>query len=347
MTLVIRELRCRHCGAPKQVEANAYVVLCDYCDSFMTVDTRLYFDPEQVGRITSDAIRRAMNPTEAEARFQRLGLALNDALQNQDRDAYRAVASEYYALMPSIHPETVPERDRQGARLIQWIRDSTRNAELWSFDPTLRKASHEAAKILGLLSSAKEPLDVARRYLRAQADAQRAWQDHPESPPNASGVDPDQLAEESLRGALAGFASFLPSSVIQRIRVEVLGDAISTKRSCTSCGHPLEADTRVCPACGARYEVHSEDPQLQSWRASLAALRAAGQEGLTLVYAALQTTLLALTDDGLPRADQVRSFLLDEFTPQEIVEAIDTLTLAYGEDPARLALLETIRSNVT
>jgi DNA-directed RNA polymerase subunit RPC12/RpoP len=67
-----RSIKCAHCGASKEAADDAVVIVCDFCGSYICIANEQLWKPENIAERTKEAMRRALDPTAAEARWQKL-----------------------------------------------------------------------------------------------------------------------------------------------------------------------------------------------------------------------------------------------------------------------------------
>jgi len=302
--MLTRQIKCKKCGAPKEALDDAIVVMCDYCGAYVSVETDQLYEPESLAQRAKEGLRRALNPTRTEKRWQELAEKMRQAGEAGDRKGWRAAAEEFNALQPLVDPSMIPEDKRKGEGLRKWIKDTVAVSELCTFDPAISAAEKRAAGVLSGLYTGADALETARRYIEARTECNRLLQGHPDYPQDMDRPDPTQLARDTLRSALKGMGSMIPSDTLRSIRLELLGEKQGGEGStCANCGASISPETIEsgrCPFCGGRVAVSSDDPQLEALVANFSAVSATIEDDIVLAITAVNMPLAPAMSGGDP-----------------------------------------------
>jgi DNA-directed RNA polymerase subunit RPC12/RpoP len=355
MAMVLtRQVKCPQCGAPKEALDDSVLVICDYCGSFVSLETGQYFRGDGLARLQQKSIDRLINPSAADARKLKVQHRMSEAQKADDRAAYRAAAQEYTALLAVTDPESVGGKISDPQERKAWAAKTAKAQELMVFDPAVKAVYAQYTEILQKLYKSEEPVADARRMMEVARNYYATLNAHPDYPFAESGST-DSLVRSMVRSAIASMESFLGKGVARRIYTEVLGDKESTDGtfSCENCGAPLtaaEMEGACCPYCGGVIRVEQEDPWLSNllatWRASAAML----PNDEALASGAINHPLASYWVNGqVPTAADAYAFLRRAvgWLPQALLQKqLRTLKMAYSEEPPLSALLEALEAKL-
>jgi len=345
-----RSIKCSHCGASKEAADDAVVIVCDFCGSYICIADEQLWKPENIAERTKEAMRRALDPTAAEARWQKLAGIMQSAREEGDREAWRLAADEFYALLPLVDPSAVPPDRREGERLTAWVRSSRGVAEVIAFDQELRSLEARGAEIITGLHKGEDPFTVAEAYLQTRTDYDRRLFSHPDYPAGMDRPDPGKSAKDSLRTILRGQGFVIPAEAMERIQRELLGDRETGEGStCDNCGAAIDPDTVQtgrCPYCGGRIAISAGDSQVEGLLSTFAAVQATVADEQTLAVTAINLALAPVFSGGdAPPAEVVDAYLRQAWKgrdPGLLRKALETLGPMAASNPSLGPVLEAI-----
>lgn len=351
--VILRDFTCSVCGAPRTTNADAVVVLCDHCGALLTSAGDADDVWVDAADKTAESTLRFVKPSRASARLVELATAMATAT---DRATWRRLYEEQLLLMPVVYPKAAPALSTDPSKRADQVKSAVAVAEIAQFDPLVASRMRAFTASCGKLPGAADPIASAREMLDAARAYWCAMLSHPELPAATAQQGADHQAKELVRSALAGYAVMLGDRVTERIRVQVLGDRVSTEEaaSCARCGGPLPPGgpslTR-CPHCGAVTRVQSGDEDdawmtshLGLWRVTLdQLLRGDRLDAATAVTSAIGSLLY--TGAASVGGDKALRFLaraIPWVTLAELEQGIQTLGLGVDGDPAKSRLLDAI-----
>lgn len=261
--MLTRQMHCKQCGASKETLDDALVIMCDFCGSFITLETAQLFSGDSMEKQTSEAMRRAVNPTKAEARWIELAQMMHQAQQDGQLGGWRTIASEYYALLPLVQPNAVPIEFCRGQRLKEWIQSTVKSAELTAFDPELSEQNQLVRDQIAGFYQAEDKEKLAAELLTSWTAFYQNLYNHPEYPQDQIRLDPADTARDVLRATVKGMESLIDPAVLKNIRQHLLGDrAAGGEIRCDNCGAQIDKSAQAaqrCPYCHGRIASSSGD----------------------------------------------------------------------------------------
>ncbi len=310
-----RQIQCPQCGAAQHSLEDAVVLMCEYCGSFVEMDTQQLLHGDGLVQAYQKGVQSFIAPSRAQARRTQLNIEMQKAQEAGDRESWRAFAREFYTLLPITDPEMVPVEYRSGGALSRWVTTNTVSGELLAFDEGVQAANQVCVGLIEDLYQGGDVVAKGRALLAAAAVFYKTLMEHPDYPEDGSRPPLDHLAANYVRGIVAGTESILPPGAAATIYEEVLGDKRvygGDEVTCDGCGAVLDEAQRSegsCPFCGAAI-VLEEDPWLSSllatWQATVAHL----PDDDATAFAALSHPLTSYwTNESVPPAADVYRFL--------------------------------------
>ena len=356
---VVRDFTCALCGAPRTTPADALVVLCRHCGAILTstgADGAGWVD---IAKRHADGIRQIVKPSYASARLLSLSRAMADVT---DRALWRLMCEEQVLLTPLVHPGIVSPLPADPMQRAEHVRRAVVLQEICAFDPTVRGLMNAFGEASGRLTRSPDPIAVAREMLERARAYYRALASHPDLPPGALREGAEHHARELVRGSIQGYAPLVGDGVIEKIRVDVLGDRVVSSAAtpqCSRCGAPLEraADTRTllrCRHCGAMTTVEGPDEdawmasRLALWEITLAELvRRDELDGPAPAISAIGSFLFTgAADVSAEKAQRFLACAIPWSTVADVERAIDCLALGVADGTRERALLDGLRARV-
>jgi len=309
-----RQIRCPSCGAPKESLPDAVVVYCDFCGSFVAMDTRRSFRGDQFAEWVRKGQQSLLDPSSADSRKLALQTEMLQAKEDSDRERWRLAAQEFYALLPVTDPELLPAEARSQRGVGRWLQRTVQAEELMEFDDQVRAARARCVSVAQQLTQPGDPTTAARSLLDAAEEMYRALYSHPEYPVDGSEPESRHLAREYVRASIVGLEGMLGRGVAAKIYEEVLGDepASGDAVPCRHCGASLphgDEGLERCPNCGGVVQT-DEDPWMANLLATWQVAAAQMPDDPSRAIAALNHALSSYwVTKSLPEAIDVIRFL--------------------------------------
>jgi len=203
-----RQVKCPQCGAPKDTLKDTVLVVCDFCGSFISVESGSYFRGDGYAKLHRKQMSRLVEPSAADARKTQVQMRMEECRRNRDREGFRLAAEEYTALLAATDPELVPGGGGDPAELRKWARSTAKAQELMQFDPEVSKVYGEYRDLLQGLHSSEDPVETARKLLDCAKRCYRALTRHPDYPDEVCGGT-DKMARSMVRSAVAPMEGLL------------------------------------------------------------------------------------------------------------------------------------------
>jgi DNA-directed RNA polymerase subunit RPC12/RpoP len=352
--VLTRQIKCPQCGAPKDTVSDSVLVICDYCGSFISMETSQYFRGEGFAKLQQSQIARLVNPSAADARKMKVNREMELCRQRGDRDGFRVVAQEYCALMAVTDPEMVPGGGGDPEKLRDWASRTAKAQELMFFEPEVKAAYEEYSSLVQGLYRSEEPVADAHELYAAARRYYATLNEHPDYP-FADAAGSEGLAKEMVRATVRSMESFLEKGVPHRIYAEVLGDEQGAGKdfSCKNCGAPLtpeEMEASRCPYCGGVIRVEEEDPWLANLLATWKGISATMPNEDTLAAGAINHPLASYWTSGrAPEADDVYAFLREAVGWLEkgvLIKQLENLSMAYSGEPELAKVMSELRQRL-
>lgn len=348
---ILRGLTCAVCGAPRTTAHDAVVVLCHHCGALLAHggDGRWSASSEVARHV--DGVLRLVRPSAAEARLARLAVELHSTAARGDRGAWRVVAEEHTLLAALLHPGAATPLPDDPAARAGALGATIALQEIATFDPAVRTAMSDFGAVCARLTGGGDPVVVARELLERARGYFRALKEHPDAPPGALREGVEHHARALVRQAVDGYAPLLASGIVERVRVEVLGDALveAGAASCPRCGAPLpERGLTACAYCGAVTRVDDADAwtaaRLALWEVTLADLARTGRlDGAAPVVAALGSLLYTPASDvPVEKVVALVRRMIPWVSREEL--ALGVALLEHGASEAGRAQLDAVRA---
>ena len=334
-----RQVKCPQCGAPKDTLKDTVLVVCDFCGSFISVESGSYFRGDGYSRLHKKQMSRLVEPSAADARKTQVQMRMEQCRREEDREGFRLAAEEYTALLAATDPELVPGGGGDPAELRQWARSTAKAQELMQFDPDVSEVYDEYRDLLQGLHSSDDPVACARELLDCAKRCYRALIHHPDYPDEVYGGT-EKMARSMVRSAVAPMEGLLGRGVARKIYVEVLGDEEQGDEIvCDNCGAVLSAeDIRAgrCPYCDSAVVV-DDDPWLDNLLATWQAVSSMIHDDSALASAAISHPMGSYwSNRKLPETEDALRFLRRAvgWLPRDVMRRqAAQLATAYAEEP--------------
>ncbi|MBD3370441.1 hypothetical protein GF402_08790 [Candidatus Fermentibacteria bacterium] len=334
-----RQVKCPQCGAPKETLKDSVLVVCDYCGSFISVESGSFFRGDGYATLQEKQMRRLVEPSAADARKTQMQMKMEECRKESDREGFRLAAEEYTALLAATDPELVPGGGGNPSELREWASSTAKAQELMQFDPEVSQVYDEYRDLLQELHSSDEPVEKARELLDCAKRCYRALIDHPDYPSEVYG-GVEKMARSMVRSAVAPMEALLGRGVAHRIYVEVLGDKEQGDEIvCDNCGATMsEEDIKAgrCPYCDGAMVV-DEDPWLDNLMATWKGVSSMMRDDESLASAAISHPMGSYwSNRKLPEVEDALRFLRRAvgWMPQDVMKRqVANLVTAYAEEP--------------
>ena len=351
--VLVRDFTCPVCGAPRTTHEDALVVLCRHCGGVLS-STGAGMPWRDIAERHAEGIRQMVKPSQLSARLTALSLSMAAPSVMQDRPLWRLLCEEQMLLTAIVHPNATAPLPSDPRSRAEHVRRAVLMSEIATFDAGVRGHLTGYGHACAELGRGPDPVATARIMLGAARAYYRALVDHPDFPAGALREGAEHHAKELVRSAIGGFAPLLGEGVVERIRVEVLGDALEPLAGvrCSKCGAPLTSETTLqrCKFCGAVTDVDPADAWMSArlglWKVTLDELvRGERLDGPTPAISALGSFLY--TDAASVSAEKAVRFLaraIPWMPLGELIRAVDILLAAMASHPTKRRLLEEIRA---
>jgi|GEM_PF-3391641 len=351
--VLVRDFTCPVCGAPRTTHEDALVVLCRHCGGVLS-STGAGMPWRDIAERHAEGIRQMVKPSQLSARLTALSLSMATPSVMQDRPLWRLLCEEQMLLTAIVHPNATAPLPSDPRGRTEHVRRAVLMSEIATFDAGVRAQLTRYGHASAELGKGADPVATARVMLGAALAYYRALVDHPDLPARALREGAEHHAKELVRSAIVGFAPLLGEGVVERIRVEILGDALERSAGvrCSRCGAPLTTETTLqgCRFCGAVTDVDAADAWMTSrlglWRVTLDELvRGERLDGPTPAISAIGSFLY--TEAASVSAEKAVRFLARaiRWVPlTELTRGVDILLAAMASDPTKRRLLEDIRA---
>jgi len=359
--VLVRKFKCPACGAPRESAGDALLVLCEFCGSVIGMDTEGRYRGAKFVEMVRDQTESFMNPTATQARMNQVAADMQRAGEGGDRESWRVLAREYYALLAARDPSLVPGGVSDPSRLATWYREAMFSGEMMTFDPEVRAAQAAYTGELTALMQGEDPVESGNRMLEAARRMYTIMVEHPDRPENLLTEGASHHAREMVRAALSSLAATLGEGVVTTIRREVLGDenAGGGRINCGNCGaelaRPAPGESKVqCPYCGGIVEMQTEDPWVASTvtnvLVALDHMRRAGQdEDHVLVPMVIWQILMPLQQGQKVDPASAWSVLqqtLPDVAPKSLQKAIQQVRQSQSPGSPQATLLDDLLARI-
>jgi hypothetical protein len=251
------DVRCPECGGTRKAMERSMVLMCEYCGAYIGLSR----DMESSLDMSRRVMQYVRSPTDEWTRYNELSVIVSQGPGDLDREAFRAVLTEYYSLYAMLYPEYVPARGRDAIR--DWLREAVAGMLLVAYDPDVKRAFQAYTAMLGHVQGMRQsPVQWARGTLDAAERYYSALTGHPDCPQGVFVQSPRHYARKALESSLAGLVNMMGPERIDLVRKEVLGMEADKKSAalCPECAAPLPPGRHVaCPFCGTALLVETED----------------------------------------------------------------------------------------
>lgn len=343
--MILREFTCSVCGAPRTANEASLIVICRHCGAMIAMGE----SQVDLAEMHARGIARMVKPSRAEARLTAVTLAMTSA---RERTAWRLLVEEQILLTAVVYPSRVAPLPSEPQKLAAHLRDAVIVQEIATFEPRVASLMARYGAACGALMSG-DPVAAARDMLGHARAYYAAILDHPRCPEGWLREGAAHHARDLVRRGVESYASLLGAGVIERIRIEVLGDHQAV--TCPKCGGSLPVEELArCPHCGAITAVETTDAwlsaRLELWRITLTELVRGGDEKLSgaspvicafgsFLYTGAADVPVAMAVEFLRRAVPWLSLA-------EMDAGIAILRHAVASDATRLALLDAIGQRI-
>jgi DNA-directed RNA polymerase subunit RPC12/RpoP len=361
--MLVRQFKCPSCGASRDSLEESITVVCAYCGTIIAIDSSGGYR----GHGFAETVRRSnetfLDPTAADVRKMQLAGEMHQAHTAGDRERWRLLASEYYALLAVTDPHMVPAHVKQQEDFRQWYREAVECGEIMMFDPEVRALFERVTALAqALVTDGGDRVASIEEMVAAGTAYYRLLKEHPDLPRGVLSGPPDHHGRQLVRTMLASMEATLGPGEAARIYREVFGEAAldsEARNTCTNCGAPLDTDQveggyLTCPFCDAVIQL-SGDPWIEStlamWEAQLDDLGKRGVlDGQEAAMAVLSLTMLPFHTGGRPPdPDTAYTFLVLAVPWLEasiLGEAIGLLLSGHGDTPELKRFLKALQAKL-
>ena len=348
--MLVRQVKCRQCGAPLDVLPETLLLMCEYCGSFIGLDTERIFSPDAIVEAHRKVLSALVSPSRLQARSMQLAVAMERAKEEGDRRAYAALAQESAAIFMAINPDRAP---RDPEALTRQVKQMAKTMELVAFDDEIARLKAVVDSATGALTrlSRESTIEAVRRLLVANEAFYQALFVHPDYPAEGQ-EDPGRLAAEATRLAVESVAGILPPGTVEHV-LETLFDAQSQKGeqvSCSNCGAAVDVGelerTGRCPYCGGLIRVWTES----FWLTRLKGTWEVTRQSTKREHHAMAALQILLGTGEAPSADDMVAFLqwsVPYVSRSELGDSVRLLMQTYGDsDPELVRTLRALESRL-